>query len=379
MKTLNVVFATIAVIGSIASSARAADLFLRPAGAEGGSSMTLGEGQTSAIEIVVRLEEDEELGFANVFLEIDHDEPLEALDFIPGLDVPPAVYTSHEQVLRNRYGEFPYSPGDGISVSDYALILSTGGLVGPGTFVLERIEVFGSAAGVVRVAFEFDGGRPPGLFDSDSNQYAVATNEFPRGLSRIVYVGIGDDREGEAGPLTITVEQASPPEDDGPPPPGDDNDNDNDDGISNDNGSDDPPDQDPTDNDNITDDDNDNDNIAPPGDDEPDPDDPPPDDGGANDDGTPIDPAGEDNANVSDDAPDNANSGDADPGNTNDPPIDQPDDQPGEQDVPGDNDNTGQSTPPPATRLCGFGILPALVSMLAALGFARRRSIRPIG
>ena len=204
MKKSNAVCATIVVVGAILSSAEAADLFLRPAGAEGGSSMTVGLGETAAIEIVVRLEEDEELGFANIFLDIDNDDPLEALDFVPGLDVPPARYVSHDQVLRNRFGEFPYSPGEGISLEDYALILDTGSVVGPGTFVLERIEVFGSAAGVGRVSFEF-GARPPGLFDSDSAQYPVATHEFPRGLSRIVYVGIGDDRDGEAGPLAITV------------------------------------------------------------------------------------------------------------------------------------------------------------------------------
>ncbi len=360
MKTANAVCAAIALIGSIASSAQAADLFLRPAGAEGGSSITVGVDETAAIEIVVRLEADEELGFANIFLDVDDDDPIEALDFVPGLAVPPARYTSHEQVLRNRFGPFPYSPGDGISLEDYALILDTGGVEGPGTFVLERIEVFGSAVGAARVAFEF-GARPPDLFDSDFNKYPVATQDFPPGLSNFVYVGIGDDRDGEAGPLAVTVEQESPP-----PPPDDDNEN------SDDYGSDDPPDQDPGDknddhggtNDNDAPDDggaNESDNDAPQDNDNtPDPDDPPPDD------------------DVPDDGDDNDN-GSADNDNTADEDPDNPDDQPGGQDVPGSNDNTGGSSPPRASRPCGFGMLPAMVSLLAALGMtreARRRRSR---
>lgn len=383
MKIKAAACALVVSLGWLGSTTEAADLFLRPGGGSG-SSMSLAEDGRAGIELVVILDEGEELGFANIFLDVDTDDPLEALDFLPGLNIPPAVYTSHSEVIERRFGVFPYAPGDGISIEEYALIVDTGRVTGPGTFVLERIEVYGATAGVVRVTFETGGGRPPGLFDSENNQYAIAPPELQPDLPGFVYLGVGDGRSGGAGPLTVTV-QATPDDDDPPPPP--DNQNDNE-GQA-------PPDNE---NDNIDDGANENDNDdagTNENDNEPSDDPTPPenendnagdvDNGnggdGANDNGddggTPIDPAG-DNDNGPADPPANTNE------NTNDEPggqdVPNANDAPGNENGSGDsdnvNDNTGPSNPPPAARPCAFGVLPALVSILAVLGVARVESRR---
>jgi hypothetical protein len=361
------------VVGSVALGA---ELWLRPVSGDDPAELTLTRGTTAVIEIVLQLDEGEDVGFINLFLDIT-DDVVEGLDFQPGLPVPPGRYAGHE-TFDDPDDPFPWEPGDGLSLEDYALILETGGIEGPGTFVLERIVVHGRSAGEAELSFEF-GGRTPTAWHGDPSRtppYQTASPQVPPDLPGFLYIGIGDNRTGGAGALHVTV-AASPdeePNDNGGfPPPGGDN--------RNDNGA--PPD------------DNDNDNAPPDNEN----DNAPPENGNDNAPSENDNAGGRDNANDNDDAPggddntnDNAgdnvndNGGGGTPdandnqdggANDNTPPSDDPANDnsavPPAGEPNSDNANTDSGTGGPRpTRLCGAGMIPMLLLTFAGLRRTRR-------
>lgn len=199
---------------------QAATLSLRNA-ADGSATLSLAEGETATVEIVLELGEGEEMAFANVFLDglviSESGGVVEVLDFMSSLE---GEFTYDRSAMPEDH---PYAEMDGILLDEYGLIMGVimGGEVvtGPATVVLDQIVIHALSGGEVELIFE-ESPRPPMLFDSGFVQYAIAPTTLDPGMEGFLYLGTGDGREGGVGPFLITADGEVQP----PPANGNDND-----------------------------------------------------------------------------------------------------------------------------------------------------------
>lgn len=205
MRSLAVWGAGVMALLSAQGAANAALLSLRLADGPTGDAADVAIGESVTVEIVLTLNEGEAVAFVNLFLDASGGGVLELYDLEHGLDTPPASYT----LTGVSPDDLPLPEGLGVPPGGYGLILDTGGVEGPGTFVLEGLLLRGVTAGGVALSFEF-GERPPGFFAVDFAPIPVAPPETPPDLPGLVYVGAGDAREGGAGALVITVTGGAP-------------------------------------------------------------------------------------------------------------------------------------------------------------------------
>jgi len=226
--------------------AQAATLSLRNA-ADGSATISLAEGGTATVEIVLELGEGEDLTFATVFLNSlvisGSDGIVEVLDFTSVLEAD-FVYD------RSAMPDAPYAESNGIALDapdgsgdpEYGLNMGQGVVSGPATVVLDQIVIHALSGGEIALTFE-ETPRAPGLFGEGFAQYAIAPTSLDPGLEGFLYLGTGDGREGGVGPFSISTDG-----DVIEPPPSNGNDNDST-----------PPNDNQNDNDNISDNGNDND------------------------------------------------------------------------------------------------------------------------
>ncbi|MCH7719385.1 MAG: hypothetical protein IH988_00145 [Planctomycetes bacterium] len=220
---------------------QAATLSLRNA-ADGSATLSMAEGETAVVEIVLELDEGEEMAFSNVFLDglvvSGSGGVVEVLDFMSGLE---EEFTYDRDAMPD---DNPYAELAGILFDEYGLIMGGGVVSGPAAVVLDEILIHALSVGEVELTFE-ESPRGPALFDPAFVQYVIAPTTFDPGMEGFLYLGAGDGREGGAGPFLITTDGdvVEPPPangngNDSTPPV--DNENDNDDVIidnGNDNGS----------------------------------------------------------------------------------------------------------------------------------------------
>lgn len=217
---------------------QAATLSLRNA-ADGSATLSMAEGETAMVEIVLELDEGEEMAFSNVFLDglviSGSGSVVEVLDFMSSLE---EEFTYDRDAMPDGN---PYAEMEGILLDEYGLIMGGGVVSGPATVVLDQIVIHALSGGEVELTFE-EGFRAPSISMPDFTAYAIAPTTLDPGMEGFLYLGTGDGRDGGAGPLVITTDGdvVDPPPDgndnDSPPPA--DNGNDNDDIIIIDNGND---------------------------------------------------------------------------------------------------------------------------------------------
>ncbi len=143
---------TAALVGLFAPLASAAIIAVREGGDAESTSMTIEIGDTAAIDILVQLEADEVLGFANVFPSVgpldEGPEFFETIDFEDDWDPDITDQMGHSIIISRAEGdEFPFDFGEGIYWNQYVMIFVADGVAGPGTYVLERLTIHGVAEG----------------------------------------------------------------------------------------------------------------------------------------------------------------------------------------------------------------------------------------
>jgi hypothetical protein len=342
-----------ALVGLSSSVAAAAELSIRAGDADHSTTLTLEIGETAAVDILVQLEADEVLGFANVFPSVgpfdDGPEFFEAIDFQSDWDPNTTEHVGHAIIISRAEGtEFAFDFGEGIFWNQYVMIFTADGVAGPGLYLLERLIIHGVAEGTTQLQLD---GTLTELFTPDNERL---THSFPSPALRVtVLKGEDDENDNSSGNDNAASN---------------DNTAANDNAAANDNG----PANDNAANDNAIDNDNAvvNDNAS--NDNK--------DDGNDNADDNQNDNAGGDNDNGSSNANDNVaenlndNSGDNDNGAVNDNGL-----------IGGGNSNGGSANdngaapPPTPIRLCGANAAASLSLGLAGLvsmrvwGLRRRR------
>ena len=244
------VLSGVLMLSFLTGSAEAARLSLRGADVDDPAAITLEVSQTAIFELVLELEEGEEVGSANMFLDTVQTEPgndveAENVEFIGvtrvGEGVSPWTGTRAFAVPPLDVLESANLPiGEGFSLD--TVLDNTGGVVHngyylitnmasgeslawAGTFVLDRITIHATTVGTTGVSFETQP-RRSALFDASMVEYKLAEAGDTESAPRTMYLGLGDGRDGGEGPLTITVVEEAEPNG---------NENDNTNGNENDN------------------------------------------------------------------------------------------------------------------------------------------------
>ena len=223
------------MISCLAGNADAARLLLRGAGVADPAAITLEVSQTAIVELVLELEDGEEVGSANIFLDSVQTEPG---------DDPEAENVELIGVTRVGDGLSPWTGarsfivapmdvlesedlpiGEGLSLDNVpdgvggvvhngyhmlANMASEETLAGPGTFVLDRLTIHATTVGAMEVSFETLP-RRPSVFDANMVRYPLAEAGDAEGAAGTLYLGVGDARDGGEGPLTVIVVEETEP------------------------------------------------------------------------------------------------------------------------------------------------------------------------
>ncbi len=215
------------MISFLAGSADAARLSLRGVNVDDPTAITLEVSQTAILELVLELQDGEEVGSANIFLDTVRTAPAgdvdgEAFEVLSVLRAgdPDFIWTNKRSFIVSPMDGLEFedlSPGEGISLDDsgYFLVaaLAEGDLLGGGTgtsHVLDRIVIHGTSPGTTEVSFETLP-RQPSLFDASVVVYALAGAGDAEGAAGTLYLGVGDARDGGEGPLTVIVVEGTEP------------------------------------------------------------------------------------------------------------------------------------------------------------------------
>ena len=246
------VLSGLVMISFLAGSADAARLSLRGAGVADPAAITLEVSQTVILELLLELQDGEEVGSANIFLDSVQTEPGDdpeaenveligvtrvgdglspwtgarafggpPMDVLESEDMPVGEGVSLDNVLDGT---------GGVIHNGYHLIANMASgesLTGPGTFVLDRLTIHATTVGAMEVSFETLP-RPPSLFVAGMAEYALAGPGDAEGGAGTLYLGVGDARDGGEGPVTVIVVEGTEPN-------GNANDNDNTNGNGNEN------------------------------------------------------------------------------------------------------------------------------------------------
>jgi hypothetical protein len=229
------VLSGVLILSFLTGSAEAARLSLRGANVDDPAAITLEVSQTAILELVLELEEGEEVGSANMFLDTVQTEPgnnaeAEKVEFLGvtrvgegaspwsgtrAFAVPPLDMLESENLpLGEGFSlDTVLDNSGGVVHNGYYLIANMASgesLAGAGTFVLDRITIHATTVGKTEVSFEIQP-RRSALFDASMVEYKLAEAGDTEWAPRTMYLGPGDGRDGGEGPLTITVvEEAEP-------------------------------------------------------------------------------------------------------------------------------------------------------------------------
>lgn len=204
--------------------AQGAILSLRAVDSTAESAIAVAVSETAVVEMILELEEGEQVYaifvvLDTVTLQPNDDPENEIVEFIGVSRVGDG--TSDLRGRRefssplDQLEEQDVPPGSGLSLEDYYLIASMPAdepMSGPGTFVMDRIIIHALESGITELSIE-TGLRNPTLTDPSWRDFPVARIGAEPGVVGSLYLGLGDPREGGAGPVTITVQEAVGPND----------------------------------------------------------------------------------------------------------------------------------------------------------------------
>ena len=202
----------IVAIGLTPLLSSAATLSMRgaPTGGQmdGGGEINLLPGETATIQVILELTKTETFAFINLFpLATVVEGPADSLEV---LDVGPASGMLEDAFRDTTFlpEGSPFAFGEGFSLDEYHLILSTDPVSGPATLIIEELVIHANTLGTVELAFQ-DGLLEPGVFDGDLVAFGIA----PVGIDPVdslLTLGTGDARPNGAGPLVINIVEEVP-------------------------------------------------------------------------------------------------------------------------------------------------------------------------